>query len=228
MSAGLMFMASYTYSRSLDLGSGGNSSGSESRINIQNPRNLYADYGLSDFDHRDVFTLSPVYQLPFGNGRRFLSNAGRSEDALVGGWDLTGILTLESGSPFSVSMSSNASANTGTFVRPDRICNGTKSQKTLLAWYDMACFVTPAQYTFGNAGRNILTGPGLETLDLGLDKDFQIEGRFGLQFRSEFFNSLNHPNFGLPGNSIGSASAGKISSVITNARQIQFAVRLHW
>jgi hypothetical protein len=68
----------------------------------------------------------------------------------------------------------------------------------------------------------------LATWDLGGDKDFRLTERFGLQFRSEFFNVLNHPNFGLPSGSIGSTAAGTVTSVITNARQIQFALRLHW
>ncbi|HEY3939959.1 MAG TPA: hypothetical protein VGL97_21200, partial [Bryobacteraceae bacterium] len=102
------------------------------------------------------------------------------------------------------------------------------SQRTIAEWYNTACFVAPPPYTFGNAGRNIIIGPGLETWDLGADKDFHLTERFGLQFRSEFFNVLNKANFGLPNGSIGSAAAGTITSVITNARQIQFALRLHW
>jgi hypothetical protein len=228
-SHGLQFIAAYTFSRSLDQGSGGNSSGSESRINIQNPRNLSADYGLSDFDHRHRFTFSPVYQLPFGRGRRFLSSANRLGDTVIGGWDLTGIVTLQSGSPFSVSMASNANLNTGTFLRPNRVCNGNKpSGRTIAAWYDTSCFALPALYTFGNTGRNILTGPGLQTIDAGLHKDFKIRDAFGMQFRAEFFNILNTANFGLPGNSITSSAAGRISTVVTTARQIQFAARFHW
>jgi hypothetical protein len=88
--------------------------------------------------------------------------------------------------------------------------------------------VNPPLYTFGNTGRNVLIGPGLETWDLGADKDFRITERFGLQFRAEFFNTLNHPNFGLPNSSIGSTAAGTITGVLTNARLVQFALRLHF
>jgi hypothetical protein len=216
----------------MDEGSGGNSSSGESRINIQNPRNLSADYGLSDFDHRHRFTFSPVYQLPFGRGRQHANHTNALVDGAIGGWDLTGIVTLQSGAPFSVSMSSNASANTGTFLRPNRVCNGAKpaGQRTLAAYYDITCFVAPAQYTFGNAGRNILIGPMYQTIDAGLHKDFHIEGELGMQFRAEFFNIANTANFSFPGNSIGSAAAGKISALApgATARQLQFALRFHW
>ncbi|HZS53793.1 MAG TPA: TonB-dependent receptor [Bryobacteraceae bacterium] len=228
-SAGLSFLGAYTYSKSLDEGAGGNSSTGESRINIQNPRNVAADYGLSNFDYKQRFTLSAIYDLPFGHGRKFLGNANAIENVVAGGWQVTSIVTLQSGAPFSVSLAT-PTANTGTFTRPNRICDGNlpTSQQSISEWYNISCFVAPPIYTFGNAGRNILIGPGLATWDLGGDKDFRLTERFGLQFRSEFFNVLNHANFGLPNGSIGSTAAGTVTTVITNARQIQFALRLHW
>jgi len=227
--AGLSFLAAYTWSKSLDLGSGGNSSTGESRINIQDPRNVAANYGFSNFDYRHRFTLSMVYEPPFGHGRKFMSNANRFEDALFGGWQMTSIVTAQAGAPFSVQLS-NPTATTGTFTRPNRVCNGNlpTDKQSIGEWYDLTCFVNPPLYTFGNTGRNVLIGPGLFTWDLGGDKDFRMTERFGLQFRAEFFNVLNRANFGLPSGSIGSAAAGTITSVLTNARQIQFALRLHW
>ena len=229
MSGGFYFMSAYTWSRSLDMGPGGNSSNSESRANMQDPRNPQNEYGLSDFNYSQRFTDSMIYQLPFGHGRQFLSNAGAVTDAILGGWQGSGILTLQSGAPFSVSMGTSQ-ANTGTFTRPDRVCNGNlpTSQRSIHKWYDTSCFVSPAQYSFGNAGRNILIGPGLQTVDFSLDKDFRItEGR-GLQFRVEAFNLLNHANFDMPGESIGTGSAATITSVISHSREIQIAARLHW
>jgi len=229
MSHGLSFLGAYTWGKSLDEGAGGNSSTGESRINIQNPQNLRADYGLSNFDIRQRATLSTVYQLPFGHGRQFLSNANRAVDAVAGGWQISSILTLQGGMPFSISMAT-ATDNTGTFQRPNRVCDGNLpgGQQSIKEWYNLACFVAPPIYTFGNTGRNVLIGPKLETWDLGADKDFRITERVGLQFRAEFFNALNHPNFGLPNASIGSSAAGTITTVITNARQVQFALRLHF
>jgi hypothetical protein len=94
-------------------------------------------------------------------------------------------------------------------------------------WFNTSCFTTPALYTFGNAGRNIIIAPGLATLDFSAHKDFRLTERFGLTYRAEFFNSLNKPNFGYPSTSIGSLTAGTITSVGTG-RQIQMALRLHW
>jgi len=227
--SGLSFLAAYTWSKSLDEGGGGNSSTGDPRINIQNPRNIPADYGLSSFDYRQRFTFSTVYELPFGSGRKFMNSPNRLTEILAGGWQIASIVTAQSGAPFSVSLAT-PTANTGTFTRPDRICNGNLSanRQSIEKWFDISCFANPPPYTFGNAGRNILIGPGLFTSDLSADKDFRLSEQFGLQFRSEFFNFPNRTNFGLPNASVGSAAAGTITSVVTNSRQIQFALRLHW
>ena len=224
---GLSFLGAYTWSKSLDEGGGGNSSTGDPRINIQNPRDLRANYGLSSFDYRHRFTLSAVAELPFGHGRKFMHNANSFADAVAGGWQVTSIVTAQSGAPFSVFLS-NPTANTGTFTRPNRVCNGNLPSESINEWFNLACFVNPPLYTFGNAGRNILTGPGLVTWDLGVDKEFRMNEKFGLQFRSEFFNLMNRANFGLPDANIGAAGAGTITTVVTNARQVQFALRLHW
>lgn len=228
-SSGLYILASYTYSRSLDEGAGGNSSKGDPRNNIQNPRDIRADYGLSNFNYTHRLTDSMIYQLPFGRGRKFLANAGTFTDEVLGGWEMTSILTLQSGPPFTVNLSS-PTANTGTFTRPNRICNGNlpAPKQSIHRWFDVGCFVDPPQYTFGDASRNILIGPGLETWDFGLDKNFLITERLGMQFRVETFNLLNHPNFGLPNASIGNPGAGTVTSQIVNARETQFAARFHW
>ena len=228
-SGGLSFLAAYTWSKSLDEGAGGNSSTGESRINIQNPRDVRADYGLSNFDYRRRFTLSLMYEPPFGRGRRFLNSPNRLTDVVFGGWQATSIVTAQSGGPFSVSLA-NPTANTGTFTRPNRVCDGNlaSDQQSTRKWYDVGCFRNPSLYTFGDTGRNVLIGPGLFSWDFGADKDFRLNEQIGLQFRSEFFNILNRPNFGLPSGSIGSSAAGTITTVVTSARQIQFALRLHW
>jgi outer membrane receptor protein involved in Fe transport len=226
---GLWFEASYTWSKSLDNGGGGNSSDGDPRIDIQNPRDVHADYGLSSFDYRNRFTLGHMYELPFGQGQHFLSGAEGAKQALLGGWQFLGILTLQSGAPLTLFLST-PTANTGTFTRPDRICNGnlSPSSQSINEWFNVNCFVDPPVYQFGNAGRNIIIGPGLATYDFSLDKDFRLTEKTGLTFRAEFFNSMNRPNFGYPGNDIGAASAGTISSLVTDAREIQFALRLHF
>ncbi len=226
---GLSFLAAYTWSKSLDMGGGGNSASAESRNNVQNPRNVNAEYGLSDFNFPHRFTLSLMYDLPFGHGHAFLNNANRVLNALAGSWELTSIVSAQDGPPGTVTMSTSTS-NTGTTQYPDRVCDGNlpDSQRRIQQWFQTSCFTAPALYTFGNAGRNIVIAPGLVTWDLGGHKDFRLTERFGLTFRSEFFNILNKANFGYPSTSIGSPSAGSINSVVTTGRQIQFALRLHW
>lgn len=229
MEHGLYFLAAYTYSKSLDDGAGGNSSSGDPRNNIQDPRDVSANYGLSNFNFKQRLTDSMIYQLPVGHGKRFLGNDNSVTDAALGGWELTSILTLQSGAPFTV-FQATSTANTGTFQRPNRVCNGnlSASKQSIHDWFDLSCFTNPPLYTFGNAGRNILIGPGLETWDFGLDKNFQIVGRLGMQFRAEAFNVLNHANFGLPNHNVGAPGAGTVTSVITNAREIQLAARFHW
>jgi hypothetical protein len=228
-SGGLSFLAGYTWSKALDMGGGGNSASAESRNNVQNPRNVRAEYGLADFNYPHRFTLSGLYQLPFGRARRWLTNAGRPIDMIAGGWELTSIVTAQDGPPGTVTMATST-ANTGTTQYPNRVCNGNlpSSQRTIQKWFDTSCFVAPPLYTWGNAGRNIIIAPGLVTWDLGAHKDFRITERTGITFRAEFFNVLNKPNFGYPNRSIGSLAAGTITSVVTTGRQTQFALRLHW
>ena len=122
---------------------------------------------------------------------------------------------------------STSTANTGTTQYPDRICDGNDGPKTVKMWYKVSCYAVPRLYTFGNSGRNVMIAPGLWIWDFGAHKDFRLTEKVGLTYRAEFFNLLNKANFGYPNTSIGSATAGTITSV-GPGRQIQFALRLHW
>jgi hypothetical protein len=227
-SSNLFFTAGYTWSRALDMGGGGNSASAEGRNNVQNPRNIRAEYGLADFNYGQRVTVSGVYNLPVGRGKQYLGSANGVVDAVVGGWQLTSIFAAQTGPPGSLSMAT-ATSNTGSSQRPNRVCDGNlpADQRTVRHWYDTSCFVAPPNFTFGNTGRNIITAPGYASWDFGAHKDFRLTEKTGLTFRAEFFNFLNKANFGYPGSSIGSATAGVISSV-GPARQIQFALRLHF
>ncbi len=179
-SNGISLLAAYTWSKAMDEGGGGNSASAESRNNVQNPRDVSAEYGLADFNFPQRFTLSEVYEVPVGNGRKYLSNGNRYMDMLAGGWAVTSIVTAQDGPPGSLSMATTTS-NTGTFQYPNRICNGNlpSGQRTLQHWFNTSCFVAPALYTFGNAGRNIIIAPGLGTWDLGAHKDFRVTEKSG-------------------------------------------------
>ncbi len=227
-SRGLMFNAAYTFSRCLDMGGGGNSASAESRNNVQNQHDVRAEYGLCDFNYSHRVTLNGVYDLPFGKGRQFLASASGVLNGVVGGWQADSIFQAQTGPPGTLTMNT-ATSNTGTTQYPNRICDGNSgAPHTVHMWFQTSCYVAPPIYTFGNAGRNVMIAPGYWSWDFGAHKDFRLTERVGLTFRAEFFNLLNKANFAYPSTSIGSAAAGTITSILGNARQIQFALRMHW
>ncbi|HEX4231228.1 MAG TPA: TonB-dependent receptor [Bryobacteraceae bacterium] len=219
---GLSFLASYTYGKSIDEGSG-TASGSDASGGVQNSRNQFSgERGLSDFDVRHRFVLSPIWNLPFGA-------AGKSfTDWIIGGWQLSGIFQLQSGRPFTPTESGNISLTGQSADRPNVVagCNPNDGPKTINEWFNAACFSLPASGTFGDAGRNILTGPGLITLDFAIARVFAVTERMHLQFRGEAFNLANHPNFEQPNATQNSPSFGRITSTLVDNREIQLAMKL--
>ncbi|MEO7145894.1 MAG: hypothetical protein ABI165_20565, partial [Bryobacteraceae bacterium] len=214
---GLTMLAGYTYSHAIDnVGTDfGGGTGTP-----QDPRYRNLERGNSAFDLRHRFTLSYTYSIP---GFRNKGITG----LLLGNWQLNGILVTQTGLPFTPSLSS-ATVNTGTGSRPNCLADPTLSsgQRSLHDWFNLADFGTPAPYVYGNCGRNTLFGPGRTNLDQSLFKDFPIHERFRVQFRAEAFNLLNHPQFGQPNATIGSSSAGIISSIVGNPRELQGSLRL--
>ncbi|MFN7918976.1 MAG: TonB-dependent receptor [Bryobacteraceae bacterium] len=193
----------------------------------QDIRNRRADRGNAAYDIRHRATLSVTHRLPFGKGQKF--NVTGPADWIVGGWQLNGIVIMQTGLPFTVG---HAGANTGGAggSRPDFLRDPAlpSDQRTLQRWFDPAAFLTPAIYTFGNVGRNTLYGPGRWNVDASLFKDFRIREPLVLQFRAEAFNLFNHPQFGQPNATIGTSSAGTITSTVGNPRQLQLALRLQF
>ncbi|HEY2114034.1 MAG TPA: carboxypeptidase regulatory-like domain-containing protein, partial [Candidatus Angelobacter sp.] len=176
---GLSFLVSYTWSKNLDEASNENSGGTVI------PTNLNFDYGPSDFDIPQNLTASYIYDLPFGQGREFMNRKGMMDEAF-GGWQLSGVTTLRSGFPNTITYPGDV-ANVGLGTRPVRTCNGKLSNHTYKSWYNTACFQAPAQYTFGNSNRGIIQGPGYKDWDLALMKSFPTYHEQSLQFRFEFF-----------------------------------------
>ena len=217
-SKGLTFITHYTRSKSID-----NSSSQLS--DFQNANDFRSNKALSGFHAADRFVASAVYELPFGRGRPYLSNSHPAADALFGGWILTGIFITQSGFFFSPTAPNTIGIESGG-VRADRIRDGNlpTSERTRLRWFDTGAFVAPTGFRYGTAGRNILEGPGLKNLDLGILKDFRISERHKIQFRAEFFNAFNFVNFGLPSGSITAANYGTISAAGAS-REIQFALK---
>jgi len=190
------------------------------------PRNLRLERGLSGFDIRHRFVFSPVYELPFGKGKPYL-NSNRYVGWLVGGWEASGILTLQTGRPFTPFVSTDNANVLGAVDRPLRIGDGNDGPKTVQQWINTSAFRVAPFGTFGNAGRNILTGPGFKTLDFMLSRVFTITERVSLQFRAESFNIANHPNFDLPSQNVNVPGFGSITQAEA-PRQNQFGLKLRF
>jgi hypothetical protein len=170
-------------------------------------------------------TLSYLWEFPFGKGQKWL-NSGGVADLFLGGWQTNGILFTQSGLWFSPVLQT-ATTNTGTSSRPN-IIGPVVYPKTLNNWFLPSAFATPAPYTYGNAGRNTLLGPGRTNFDTSLFKTFPIHERMVLQFRVEAFNVFNHPQFGYPNQTIGNSQVGQITSIVGNARNLQASLRLQF
>jgi hypothetical protein len=224
-SSGFSLLASYTYGHSID---GGSSNNDQSDPGPQDPRNLRVHRGNSNFDITHRYVLSGVWELPFGKGKPWASENAVAR-IIAGGWQLSGIWSAQTGLPFTVTLNFDPT-NSGVTGRPNRIAGGTlpAGQRDPARWFDLNAFAAPAQFTYGNAGRNILRAPGRQNVDVGVTRNFRFTERVNLQFRGEFFNLFNTPQFGLPGMSIGTPGAGIIGGVVTPERQVQLAMRLAW
>jgi hypothetical protein len=202
LSNGLSFLASYTWSHSIDgasvfFGSGANGT----TIFPQDNYNLRAERGNSDFDIRQRFSGSFLYQLPTWHAL---------PDVLGAGWQLGGIITLQTGQPFSVlTGQDNSSTGLGN-DRPNLVGDPNAGPHTVQRWFNTAAFVPNAVLTFGNAGRNIVVGPNYRDFDFSLMKNTRIGERANLQFRTEFFNIFNHPAFAIPSNILSAPNFGAI------------------
>jgi hypothetical protein len=235
---GLQFRGVYTFSKSLDDGDNMNTSvATNSPAFVQNPLQPKADYGRASFDVRQAAVINATYDLPFGRGITAQEHLWLNR--LLGNWQLSGIETVQSGLPFTPQLSYNPSndGDTRNPVRPSwnpafagPVIEGGPDQ-----YFNPNAFVQPLPGTYGNVGRNVLTGPGLVETDLALAKNFRFSERLNLQFRSEFFNVFNHTNFNAPNPVVYAAAtggpsptAGVITATSTTSRQIQFGLKLLW
>ena len=229
LTQGLQIRGVYTWSKSLDDGATLNSSVATNAPGfVEYPGNPRMDWGPSTFDVRHLAVVNGSYDLPFLRRNRYL-----------GGWTVAGIGTRQSGLPFTPQLGYNPSNNGDSRnpVRPSVNPNftGNVIQGGPTQYFNPNAFITPANGTYGNVGRDTLTGPGLATLDASLLKHFRIAERLNAQFRAEFFNIANHTNLNTPNpivfgsaNSQPLSTAGVITSTSTTSRQIQFALKLLW
>jgi hypothetical protein len=231
LARGFSTLVSYTWSKSIDDASNFFSSTGDPNF-PQNSYNVAAERGRSNFDVRHRLSVSYTYALPFGKGRQYLTSDGWLSTVLSG-WETYGIVTVQSGRPFTVALLSEIdNSGTGRSIlgfgandRPNLVGNPELSNPTTTQWFNTAAFAFPAPGTFGNAGRNILDGPGYQTVNLSLMKNTALSERLNLQFRAEAFNLFNHPNFNLPDNFLGSPTFGRITSA-RDPRHIQFGLKL--
>lgn len=219
---GLTYIASYAYQKNIDLSS---EFGGTSPMNNQNIR---AELAPSGFDQTHVFNTGYSYLLPGSN----MKGPGRY---LLGGWQTSGIWTLETGRPFNITLPNDVAniGARGTFQRPNLVGNPfpdgwTKTYGPGGYYFNTAAFASPQQYTFGNLGRNVLRGPGFKNFDISAFKNFNLTERFRMQFRAEFFNAFNVVNFSNPGGSFGTPNFGRSTGTQNQQRSIQFGLKLYF
>ena len=221
MGSGVYALVSYAWAKCMDNGSVESAPPTLTLLN--------QNYGLCSYDITNNLTLSSVYQFPFGRGRAFLSDSNAVTRALVSGWELAGVLTDRTGQPYTPTLSSDV-ANTGASGEwPNRIGSGKLAHPTAALWFDPTAFASPAQYTYGNSRRDILRSQGLVDVDATVKRMFSLGGsERQLEMRFESFNLANHPTFSAPNATIGSSSAGKVTSTLNANRIFQAAAKIYF
>lgn len=222
---GFSLLGVYTYGKALDRGgsvaSGGGNTGGPLTITC-----LQCYRGPSGFDVKHRSVVNGLYDLPWGKGRqRPIDNPFL--DAVLGGWQIGGIVTLTTGRPFNVGLQNGV--NNGAPSWPNRIADGRLSNPDRALWFDPTAFVAPPPNTaYGNAGRGIFYSPGVINIDSSLVKTFRITERMNFNFRFEAFNLFNTPYFGFPNASIGSPTVGQITSTVGDNRSLQLSGRINF
>lgn len=233
---GLQFGAVYTFSKNITDAS------TDRSDTVQDNSRLDLERGLSQFDRTHVFTANFVYDLPFGSGKNWdLGNVG---NAIFGGFQIAGIYTRQSGTPLTVTQVNGTYVRNGVSiatsadpldtliaVRPNLICdpNLSSSERSVTRWFDTDCFdpLRTTSTSFGNAGRGIIRGPGINLFDLSLYRIIRLGERFNIQLRAESFNLFNKVNYQNPNTTIGSANFGRITAA-RDPRILQFGIKLNF
>ncbi len=232
---GFTILGSYAYGKSIDNGSGIRTTDGDPLTPSDN-YNLGHERGLSAFDFRQRLTTSFLFELPFGRDRKFRINNAFA-NAILGGWQLGGILTFQDGFPLTTTCGGGNIQNGGGYCKPDVVPGQSPdlpdSEKRVQRFFNTGAFVDrlgqdPARITtfrYGTSGRNNVIGPGIRSLDFSANKFFHIMERQTIEFRSEFFNLPNHPIFAPPGTQLRTPAYGAIGATKIDSRQIQFALK---
>jgi len=222
---GLTYLLSYTWSKSIDLACSG-SFGVEGCL-LQNPYDPEADRSVSGFDLTHQFSGSVVYELPFGNGRMYRTS-NRIMNNVLGGWDINTIVSLTSGTPYSVTVNGDIANVGNTFVQADRVGNPVPQHRIPAEWINPAAFQSPPRYSFGTFGRNALRSDWYRDMDLSLFKTFPLIGHSTLEFRAEGFNVTNTAVFAAPNSVVGSPTFGVVSATANTPRELQLALKVQF
>jgi hypothetical protein len=238
-SHGLQFLASYTWGHTIDNASNANLGPTQNNSDFRDFRHPEREFGSADFDVRQRFVGSFLYELPFGHGKPLMGNASGVQDQIVGGWQVATILSISTGNYFTVLDNNAHFSNSdggagGVSQRPDQIGDPHAKPCVPGTFFNTCAYGDPAEGSYGNVGRNTIEGPGYKTWDLSVFKNFKAGERARLEFRAEFFNVLNHTNFLFsktgPQNSnnstiLGTSQFGFLTAA-RDPRQIQFALKL--
>ena len=219
-SHGLDFLVTYTYGKAM--------ANSETGGPFSNNLNWWQDHGPANYDRTHTLTVGHVWELPFGRGRRFGGSSSRVADLALGGWDFSGVSTLESGLPFTPTVSQNLVFSDLNSVRADQIGNPGVPHPDANLWFNPNAFTHPPDPgRNGYVHHNALRGPRLANLDLSLGKIFKIAEAKTLEFKWENFNALNHVNLANPNGTVDVSGAGQITAAAA-MRQMQFGLHLHF
>ena len=214
---GLSVEANYTWAKTID------------NQTIVDLYNLPINKGLSNFHIAHRYMTNGVWEVPYGRGRRFGSAAPGVVNAILGGWQASGFLVFRTGTPLTIGIQGDNLNTGGGYAQvPNRLRdpNLPGDQRTRGRFFDTGAFERPPLYVVGNAGKNILIGPGNRNLDFSISKRFPLTEKRHLQFRAELFNAANHPNWGNPGTTLGTAAFGTITSNENLPRNVQLGLKL--
>ncbi|MCC6341788.1 MAG: TonB-dependent receptor [Bryobacterales bacterium] len=223
-SGGLAYQVSYTYSKSIDIGSSG-WYGVEGQ-SVQDPYHFNNDRSVSGFDLTQVLSVNVVWDVPFGKGRKY-SSSNAAANYILGGWQLNTITTARSGMPYNITVPGD-SANTGNtgYLRANLVGNPTLSNPTAQAWFNTAAFAPPPVYTFGNLGRYAMRSSSFWNLDFSIFRQFPFKENRSVEFRAESFNLPNTVILGTPNGNVLDPNFGKITGTANSERTLQLGLKV--
>lgn len=222
---GLFYNFNYTWSKLLDEQDSSAQGTLQGNTPFQNAYDVGANYGPSNFDIRHMFKGMAIYELPFGRRRRFLNSDGVL-GRIVGGWELSTTLIVQSGNPFTPFMAVNNSFSQAGLWYPNVVGDWRLPNPSINGWFNTNAFAAPAPGTFGNMRRNSVYGPGLSQVNMALRKNFALTERLNAEIAANATNVLNHPSFGQPDPQIGVGHSARITTVTVGGRTMALVVKI--